>query len=228
MLARVLEPELMDTADEARDYDAMDHVEVNSRFCEDLVSTGPLSGRILDVGTGTARIPIELCALAPDVVVVAVDLADHMLSVARDNVARAGFGSRVRLEKADAKALPYGDGEFAAVVSNSIVHHSPDPQVVLAEMWRVTARGGLLFVRDLHRPASEPEVDRLVRLYEGPRPDRPEALRTFENQRALFRASLCAALTVDEIAAMAATLGIPRTAVTMTSDRHWTLAARKP
>ena len=36
MLARTLEPEVMDTAQEASDYDAMDHSEVNARFVADL------------------------------------------------------------------------------------------------------------------------------------------------------------------------------------------------
>lgn len=228
MLARVLEPEVMDTADEARDYDAMDHVDVNTRFCEDLVAFGAPPSRILDVGTGTARIPIEICQRAPGVEVVAIDLAEHMLSLARENVARAGLSNRVHLAKVDAKALPYADGEFGATVSNSIVHHIPEPAQVLAEMWRVTARGGFVFVRDLHRPSSEAEVDRLVALYGGQPPADPRAMAAFENQRALFRASLCAALTIDEVHAMVAPLGIPRSALAMTSDRHWTLSAWKP
>ena len=37
-LARVLEPEVMDSTDEARDYDAMDHGEVNRRFVDDLLA----------------------------------------------------------------------------------------------------------------------------------------------------------------------------------------------
>lgn len=228
MLSRVLEPEVMDTADEARDYDAMDHVDVNARFCEDLLARGALPSRILDVGTGTARIPIELCTRERNVHVVAIDLADHMLAVAKENVARAGFESRVVLERVDAKRMPYDDGSFDATVSNSIVHHIPEPEAVFREMWRVTKRGGLLFVRDLHRPDSEAEVDRLVALYSGTAPTDPALRKSFENQRFLFRASLLAALTIDEVARMIAPLGISRDAVEMSSDRHWTLATTKP
>ncbi len=50
MLQRVLETEVMDSADEARDYDAMDHVEVNRRFVADLLSTGPIAGEIARPG----------------------------------------------------------------------------------------------------------------------------------------------------------------------------------
>jgi hypothetical protein len=38
MLDRILEPEFMDTAEEARDYDSMDHAEVNRRFVDDLLA----------------------------------------------------------------------------------------------------------------------------------------------------------------------------------------------
>lgn len=238
MLARVLEPEVMDTADEARDYDAMDHAEVNVRFCDDVLRFASAGGRppldqrtpprVLDVGTGTAQIPVALCGRAPAVSVVAIDLAASMLAIARENVARAGLSGRVRLELVDAKRSSYEDGAFGATISNSIVHHIPEPAAVLAEMWRVTARGGLLFVRDLHRPESAEEVDRLVALYGGTPPADPSKLASFEHQRALFRASLCAALTVPEVAAMVAPLGIPASAVTKTSDRHWTLAVEKP
>jgi ubiquinone/menaquinone biosynthesis C-methylase UbiE len=238
MLQRVLEPEVMDTAEEARDYDAMDHAQVNARFCDDLLSFANQNGRtalarlspsrVIDFGTGTALIPIELCKRAAGFPVVAIDLAEHMLVLARANVLRAGLSDRILLEKVDAKGTPYDDAAFGATISNSIVHHIPEPERCVAEMWRVTASGGLWFVRDLHRPESEAEVDRLVALYGGEPPADPEHVESFENARAGFRASLCAALTLPEIVAIVAPLGVPESAVRMTSDRHWTLAYEKP
>jgi ubiquinone/menaquinone biosynthesis C-methylase UbiE len=238
MLERVLEPEVMDTAEEARDYDSMDHAAVNTRFCEDFVQLAASGGRpgphgiapprVVDFGTGTALIPIELCKLASGFEIVGIDLAEHMLDLGRANVARAGLGARIRLERVDAKGTPYADGAFGATISNSIIHHIPEPARGFAEMWRVTAKGGLLFVRDLHRPSDDAEVDRLVALYGGAPPADPALVASFENQRTLFRASLCAALTVAEVVAMVAPLGVPASAVRMTSDRHWTLACEKP
>lgn len=227
MLDRVLEPEVMDTPEEARDYDAMDHVEVNARFCDDLLMQGSVGRVVLDVGTGTARIPIELCERLPVVHVRAIDLAVHMLEVATKNLARAGLAGRVRLEKVDAKAMPYDDGSFDTTVSNSIVHHIPEPCPVLAEMIRVTKRSGLVFVRDLVRPASEAEIDRLVAMHGGQPPSDTRRKASYESQLHLLRASLRAAFTVNEVVTMAAAVGIPSHAVTMTSDRHWTLAFRK-
>ena len=85
MLQRVLEPEVMDTPEEVRDYDTMDHAAVNAAFCADLLAAGPIGPTVLDVGTGTALIPIELCRREHDVRVVAVALAVHMLARAKEN-----------------------------------------------------------------------------------------------------------------------------------------------
>ncbi|MBX3229730.1 MAG: class I SAM-dependent methyltransferase [Labilithrix sp.] len=226
-MERVLEPEVMDTAEEAADYDAMDHGAVNERFCADLLAARELSGKVLDVGTGTALIPIALCKRTPHVQVVAIDLAVHMLALAKRNVDASGLADRIELIKVDAKGLPFDDGEFPAVVSNSIVHHIPEPRSVLAEMLRVTAPGGLVFVRDLFRPPTDAEVDRLVHLYGGEPPLDEGQRGSFDHQRMLFRDSLKAALTLDEVRALAKDAGMPGARVSMTSDRHWTLLHEK-
>ena len=220
MLPRTLEPEAMDTPDEARDYDAMGHDAVNARFVADFLEIhGPCQGgEILDVGTGTARIPIALALADARAILVGIDLADAMLDLARRNVAEAGLAARIRVELRDAKSLPFPDRAFEAAVSNSIVHHIPDPAPALAEMVRVLDAGGTLFVRDLARPGSNAEVARLVSLYAGG--ESPSA-------RALFEASLHAALTPDEVRGLVAPLGLPSEAVALTSDRHWTLSWRR-
>jgi ubiquinone/menaquinone biosynthesis C-methylase UbiE len=228
-LPRILEPEVMDTEEEASDYDAMDHAEVNARFCDDFLAFRRAAGRVLDVGTGTARIPIALCERSRDTTVDAIDLAEHMLALARRNIERAGPGSRISLARVDAKRTSWPDGAFDAVISNSIVHHIPEPANVMREMWRLVAPRGALFVRDLARPESAKRVRELADLYAPVRPSGEAAADArAERQRVLFAASLHAALTADEVRAIVAPFGIDASAVRMTSDRHWTLAATKP
>jgi ubiquinone/menaquinone biosynthesis C-methylase UbiE len=216
MLPRVLEPEVMDSAAEARDYDAMDHAQVNRVFAADFLAAWDGNNPVLDLGTGTAQIPIAVCRLAPSAQVVAVDLAAHMLRLAADNVRQAGLEGRVRLERGDAKRLPFPDGSFAAVMSNSIVHHIPEPRTVLAEVLRVARPGAVLFLRDLLRPADEAQLRHLVTAYAGD---------ANAHQRQMFEDSLRAALTLAEVRALAAGLGLDPGAVRQTSDRHWTLEA---
>ena len=217
MLSRILEPEVMDTLAEAVDYNSMDHSEVNRRFVDDFLSAWGSAerpaGDILDLGTGTALIPIELCRSDPALHVTAVDLAEHMLTIAGRNVIDSGLTDRIKLERVDAKRLSYPDGHFAVVMSNSIVHHIPEPHTVLAEAVRVTARSGLIFVRDLMRPPDGNALESLVAQYAGAAND---------HQQAMFAASLHAALTLEEIQELVAGLGFPGESVEATSDRHWT------
>lgn len=221
MLPRVLEPEAMDTPDEARDYDGMGHEAVNARFVADFLRDhGPCrGGEILDVGTGPARIPIALCRADPGARVFGIDIAGAMIERARENVEAETLGDRVRLAQGDAKALNLVSGGFEAVVSNSIVHHIPDPLPALAEMVRLVAPGGTLMVRDLFRPDDSETIDRLVSTYAG---------LESEKARGLFQASLHAALRLDEVRVLVAALSLPTDDVTITSDRHWTWVWRRP
>ena len=224
----------MATAAEAIDYDAMDHSAVNRLFVTDFLvaaleaglpidAAAPLGEKdkaveILDLGTGTAQIPIELCRRGPGVRVTAVDLAAEMLQVAKINVRSADLADRIRLERIDAKRLPYRDGQFDAVISNSIVHHIPEPRSALAEAVRVVRDGGLVFIRDLLRPPDDAMVRRLVETY---------AAGCNEHQRKMFDDSLRAALNLDEVRALVADLGFAPESVQATSDRHWTWCARR-
>jgi 2-polyprenyl-3-methyl-5-hydroxy-6-metoxy-1,4-benzoquinol methylase len=229
VLPRTPEPEIMDSATEARDYDAMDHTEVNAAFCTDLLAIQSQPGHVLDAGTGTALIAIDLCRRVPGVTVDAIDLASHMLALAERNVRNAGMCDRVRVARMDAKSTTWSQGSFDTVISNSLVHHMPEPLPLCMELWRLVRAGGMLFVRDLARPESAAELASLAARY-APAPDderSPDgAMRS--RQRALFVASLHAALTVDEVRTLVAPLGIPAGAVRMTSDRHWTLAHVRP
>jgi ubiquinone/menaquinone biosynthesis C-methylase UbiE len=150
--------------------------------------------------------------------VTAIDLAEEMLKLARRNVDRAGLAERIELVQVDSKALPFADGSFDVVMSNSIVHHIPEPIDCLKEMWRVLPPGGILFVRDLYRPASSEAVEALVAQYAGNESPR---------QQQLFRQSFHAALTVEEISSLAHACGLTRFNCRMTSDRHWTLTCVK-
>jgi ubiquinone/menaquinone biosynthesis C-methylase UbiE len=218
MLPRVLEPEVMDTIEEARDYDSMDHTAVNRAFVADFLAVWDGRGPILDVGTGTALIPIELCNTHPTAEVIAIDLAEHMLALARDNVSEAGFTNRIRIEKANGRRMAYPNAAFPAVISNSIVHHIPDPIQTIREMVRVCAPGGTIFIRDLMRPRDRATLDRLVESYTA---------GANEHQKKMFAESLHAALTLDEISALVRQCGFDAATVRATTDRHWTWSARR-
>jgi ubiquinone/menaquinone biosynthesis C-methylase UbiE len=214
-LVRTLEPEVMDTVEEALLYDAMDHQQVNHQFVSDLLALEPNLQATLDVGTGTALIPILLASKRSEAHIIAIDLAHHMLERARRHVVGQKLQQQITLQAADAKQMPWPTGTFTCVVSNSIIHHIPEPQASFAEKVRVLAPGGLLFVRDLVRPDDEAGIEELMNLHVH---EEPRAAQV------LFEASLRAALSLSEIKTIAQAVGIPAQAISMSSDRHWTLS----
>lgn len=226
-LERTLEPEVMDSQQEANEYNEMDHSQVNRQFVADLLAFAQAVvapnedmklGDVLDLGTGTALIPIELCQQPIECRVMAIDMAASMLDLARYNVEAHGLIDRITLAQVDAKQMGYEDGKFDTVISNSIIHHIPEPFVCLKEMVRVAEDQGILFIRDLMRPDDVDSLENLVQQYAG---------SETEYSQKLFRNSLHAALSLDEIRSMVVKLGFDADSVEPTSDRHWTWAARK-
>ncbi len=173
-------------------------------------------GEILDVGTGTARIPIALARPTARLASLALDLAETMLAQAAVNIAAAGLSHRIRCHHGDAKSLleSFGEGRFEGVISNTIVHHIPDPEPALRTMARLVATGGTLMVRDLARPDSHGEI---APARGDLTPDRKPRRRGHSS-----RHRSGAALTLEEIRAIVERLGLPPSEVAMTSDRHWT------
>jgi ubiquinone/menaquinone biosynthesis C-methylase UbiE len=133
-------------------------------------------------------------------------------------VIREGLTSQIKLEQIDAKSLPYADAAFEAVISNSIIHHIPEPRDAFREMVRVLRPDGLLFVRDLLRPHDFEALETIVATYAG---------QANDNQRRMFRDSLHAALSLDEVRSLLRDAGLPSEWVNQTSDRHWTIAGRR-
>lgn len=212
-MQRLLEPEVMDTWEEAVDYDAMDFTQVNTAFAERAIALGPASGLVLDAGTGTARIPILICQQCPLWQITGIDLSHNMLLLGARNVEQAGLSQQIALEWLDAKQLPYPDGQFDMVISNSLVHHLPNPLPFFEELQRILKPNGSILIRDLTRPLDAAVMQALVERI-GPEYN--------QHQRKLFRDSLQAALTLDEVQELLLKAGLEKVKVYQSSDLHWT------
>jgi ubiquinone/menaquinone biosynthesis C-methylase UbiE len=215
---RILEPEVMDTWLEATAYDAMDFIEVNTAFATDAIALDPHAVKILDVGTGTARIPILMCQQRPQYLITGIDLAQSMLIIGQRNIETANLTQRIRLERVDSKRMPYPDLEFDMLVSNSLVHHLPDPFSFFGEVKRLVKPDGSIFIRDLIRPETEEIVNDTV----------AKLGKDYDmHQQQLFHDSLKAALTLAEVRDLLDRVGLDRLNLTQSSDLHWTIAGRK-
>jgi release factor glutamine methyltransferase len=108
--------------------------------------------RVLDVGTGSGAIALALADEVPRARVVAVDLSEDALALARENLARADVSGRVELRRSD--LLAGVAGPFDLVVSNppyvpAAEYDSLQPEIRLYEpygalvgdgVWRQVAR----------------------------------------------------------------------------------------
>ncbi|MGB3513571.1 MAG: class I SAM-dependent methyltransferase [Microcoleaceae cyanobacterium] len=216
-MERILEPEVMDSWEEAEEYDSMDFTEINQAFAETALEIGPKKGLVLDAGTGTARIPILICQQQPEWQIIGIDLSKNMLTIGDRNIENAELKSRIKLELVDAKKLPYPEHHFEMVISNSIVHHLPNALPFFEEIKRVLKPEGGIFIRDLLRPESPELRDKFVDKY---------AVDCNRHQQQLFRDSLQAAFTIAEVEKIFRKLGMKEVKIYQSSDRHWT-AERK-
>jgi ubiquinone/menaquinone biosynthesis C-methylase UbiE len=101
--------------------------------------------RVLDMGTGTGALALELAAAG--CAVIAVDHSPRMLEAAREKLAAAG-AHNVELRAGDAAALPLANAEVDAAFAHMVLQYLPSPADALAEMARVTKPGGSVVAID--------------------------------------------------------------------------------
>ncbi len=124
----------------------------------DLAALSP-GDRALDVATGTGDLAFELLRrVTPGGAVVGSDFSERMLTIAREKAAgRTGEldPSQLIFESANALALPYPDGEFAAATVGFGARNFAELETGLGEMCRVVIPGGRVVVLEIttpHRP----------------------------------------------------------------------------
>lgn len=131
--------------------------------------------RILDVATGTGWTARRIADRGADVT--GVDFAPDVLAAARDLAADRNF--EIEFEDGDAEALPYGRGEFDAVISTFGVMFVQRPEDAARELARVCRSGGRLALAAWTPDGNVAEKFKVIKAY-MPAPDGPPPPSPFE------------------------------------------------
>jgi 2-polyprenyl-3-methyl-5-hydroxy-6-metoxy-1,4-benzoquinol methylase len=107
---------------------------------EEFMARQPLrrGSQVLDVACGTGNLAV--IAARQGCAVWGIDIACNLICQARIRAAKERL--RINYMEADAEALPFDDGQFDLVVSMFGAMFAPQPDVVAAELQRVTKSGG--------------------------------------------------------------------------------------
>jgi len=136
-----------------RHLDALDNT-----FVDQVLSLGSpegmLTGRLIDIGCGPGNIALKIAQHCPHLSIVGVDRSANMIQAARRAATDLGFEDRVFFLQGNADQVPFANGTFDAVLSNSVLHHLANPLKAFQEMQRVAKPRGAILVRDLRRPSS--------------------------------------------------------------------------
>lgn len=219
-MKRVPEPELMEGKEQARAYAHADFEEPHSRFLsllQDTFSEGNVGHWVADLGCGAADISIRFAGAYPDCKVDGVDASRAMLDYGRQAIREAGLEDRVQLHRGYLPGVTLPRPTYDTIVSNSLLHHLPDPMILWREVRRLSRSGTGVFLMDLLRPDSRRRARELVRDYCG---DEPEILRRD------FYHSLLAAYRPDEISNQLREADLEQLEVRVVSDRHMVVAGR--
>jgi len=166
---------------------------------------------VLDLGCGPADIPIRFARLYPACRVIGVDASAPMIQLGQQAVSLAGMGDRISLRCERFEQIA-GANVADAAISNSLLHHVPNPLQFWHKLRQLVKPGSPVLVMDLLRPESPDEAQAIVDRYASGAPDILQ--RDFYN-------SLLAAFTEDDIAGQLARMNLSRLLIDVIDDRHW-------
>lgn len=208
----------MNASEQARAYAAADFSEPHEHFVDvyaQKFEAPPHNGFVLDLGCGPADVTLRFARRFGFCTVLGVDGADAMLRLGRAAIDEARLADRVSLRKAYLPALNIADVAADVIISNSLLHHLRDPQVLWQSVnenrHRGPAQSTQIFVMDLIRPEDDAQVKHFVDKYAG---NEPDVLRHD------FAASLRAAYRPEEVREQLVKANLETLRVEVISDRH--------
>jgi ubiquinone/menaquinone biosynthesis C-methylase UbiE len=218
---RTPEPELMLEQEQARAYFEANFEEPHGRFIELFARSFPgetAVGDVLDLGCGSADISLRFARAYPQARVHGVDGSEAMLRFGKQAVCREELEERVQLIHCTLPTMELPRKSYDVVISNSLLHHLQDPQVLWQTIKQLALPEAPIFVMDLMRPGSQKQAEELTETY---------AAGEAEILKRDFYRSLLAAYREDEIQSQLQEAGLNQLSVEVVSDRHMIVLGRR-
>ena len=213
-MERIPELELMNGPQHALAYAQADFAEPHDRFVtlfQERFRGEKIDGYVVDLGCGPADVTIRFSRAYPDCIMHGVDGAENMLKHGRKDIADLGLESRIALHYGRLPQDNLPRASYYVIISNSLLHHLPDPMVLWDCIKSYGSPGAIVYVMDLFRPPSQHEASRLVDQYAG---NEPAILQED------FYHSLCASFRLEEVQRQLEEAGLGHLSTETASDRH--------
>lgn len=123
---------------------------------------------VVDLGSGAGNDCFVARSLTgPDGRVIGIDMTEAMITQARANAARLGFGN-VEFRQGDIENMPVGGNQADVVVSNCVLNLVPDKKQAFSEIFRILKPGGHFSISDVVLEGALPEgLQEAAEMYAG-------------------------------------------------------------
>lgn len=159
-------------------------------FVRKILNRGIRSGRVLDLGTGSGRLAIELAkAKGCNFDIVGLDISAEMLKKAGENARQAGVNGKIKFVLATACRLPFPDRSLDLVMSYASLHHWHSPETTFDEIGRICKENGTIMIRDNRRVYGNLFWETFIRLI---------SLFQSRQDREKWRQAILASYTIQE------------------------------
>lgn len=128
-------------------------VHLDDQCVDHAIRLGMHQGIVLDLGTGTGRVAIELARRCPEVTILGIDRSPDKIGNAIGVVEEQGLQGRLHFQVADPRRIRFKTEYFDGVLCNGLLHQINDPVSLLNGIARIVKRDGAVLVRDLRRPS---------------------------------------------------------------------------
>ncbi len=213
---RVTEKEVMDDDAGVKAYAYADFSQAHNLFIDVFQDKfqdirASFNDVVLELGCGSCDITRRFAQAYPDTGFHAVDASITMLQYAKKLNEKVGITKRVKLIETSLPNIDVPQKKYHAIISNSVLHHLHDPNVLWGTIKKYAKPYAHIFVMDLIRPVDEQTVQFLSNENTKNEPDILK--QDFEN-------SLRAAFTLKEVEQQLDEMDLGKLKVEKISDYH--------